>query len=195
MKRVLRYLLFMTPGLVFGALAFLVLLRHRRRNLEARGLDSAALRECGVCLFWMYCGGMAAATLFPEPGWLLDVLRGAGHGPLFDWGDLDRRVSLLPFSGLDTGFNLVGNIVMFLPFGFLAALLWRGWTWKRALALGLAITAGIECWQILVGRYFDVDDIILNVLGVLSGYLLRALLRRAAPKLAERFYIKENSRG
>ncbi|MCI9058087.1 MAG: VanZ family protein [Oscillospiraceae bacterium] len=196
MKRVLHYLLYMTPGLAFGALVFLVLFRYRRRRLEARGLHSSALRECGVCLFWMYCGGMAAVTLFPGPGWLLDILRGADHVPLFDLGGLDRRVSLLPFSDLDSGFNLAGNIVMFLPFGFLTALLWRGWTWKRALFLGLAITAGIECWQIFVGRYFDIDDIILNALGVLSGYLLWALLRRAAPGFAERFYIiKENSHG
>ena len=56
MKRVLHYLLYMTPGLAFGALVFLVLLRYRRRRLEVRGLHSSALRECGVCLFWMSCG-------------------------------------------------------------------------------------------------------------------------------------------
>ena len=41
---------------------------------------------------------------------------------------------------------------MFLPFGFFPALLWRGCTWKRALATGLCVTGFIECWQLLVGR-------------------------------------------
>ena len=194
MKRVLRYLLYMTPGLAFGALVFLVLLRYRRRRLEARGLHSGALRECGVCLFWMYCGGMAAVTLFPGPGWLLDVLRGADHVPLFDLGGLDRRVSLLPFSDLDSGFNLAGNIVMFLPFGFFAALLWRGFNGKRAAALGLMITVCIECWQLFVGRATDVDDIILNTLGVFCGYWLWRLLKRCSPKFQKRFHVIENQK-
>ena len=54
MKRVLHYLLYMTPGLAFGALVFLVLFRYRRRRLEVRGLHSSALRECWVghvCMF------------------------------------------------------------------------------------------------------------------------------------------------
>lgn len=54
---------------------------------------------------------------------------------------------------------------MFLPFGFFPALLWRGCTWKRALAAGLCVTGFIECWQLLVGRAFDIDDLWLNTLG------------------------------
>ena len=90
-----------------------------------------------------------------------------------------------------TLFNLIGNIVMFLPFGFFAALLWRGFGWKRALALGLGITCGIECWQLFVGRYFDIDDIILNTLGVLCGYLLWKLLAKLAPGFMKRFQVWE----
>ena len=52
---------------------------------------------------------------------------------------------------------------------FFAALLWRGFNGKRAAALGLMITVCIECWQLLVGRATDVDDIILNTLGVFSA--------------------------
>ena len=43
----------------------------------------------------------------------------------------------------------VGNIFMFLPFGFFPALLWRGSTWKRAWRRGLVspvlLSAG-SCW-------------------------------------------------
>lgn len=190
MDRIFRYLLLMTPGLAAGAAAFLLLLRRRRRALAASGLRSGPLREGAVCLFWMYCGGMAAITLVPNPGWLLSALRGKVT-PYFNLGGLSHRVSLIPFSQPDGLFNLVGNIVMFLPFGFFAALLWRGFTGKRALGLGLGITCFIECWQILVGRCFDVDDIVFNTLGVWGGYLLWRLAVKTAPRLIRRFYVVE----
>lgn len=190
MGRIFRYLLLMTPGLAAGAAAFLLLLRRRRRALAASGLRSGPLREGAVCLFWMYCGGMAAITLVPNPGWLLSALLGKVT-PYFNLGGLSRRVSLIPFSQLDGLFNLAGNIVMFLPFGFFAALLWRGFTGKRALGLGLGITCSIECWQILVGRCFDVDDIVFNTLGVWGGYLLWRLAAKTAPRLIRRFYVVE----
>ena len=86
-------------------------------------------------------------------------------------------------------YMLLGNIVMFLPFGFFAALLWRGYTWRRALVTGLGITGLIECWQLCVGRAFDIDDIWLNTLGVLCGYGLWRLVRRAVPGFAEKFHV------
>ena len=190
MERIFRYICFMSPGLTAGALLFLLLLYPRKTRLAAQGLNSGILREASIGVFWIYCGGMAAITLVPEPGWVFFALRGDGTlMPYFDPGGLSHRVSLVPFSQLDSLFNIVGNIVMFLPFGFFAALLWRKFNWKRAIALGLGITCLIECWQILVGRYFDIDDIILNGLGVFCGYLLRVLAGQLAPAFVKRFQV------
>ena len=164
MNRILCYLEYMTPGLAAGALAWL-LFRLRR------GRTGGGPRSWAMLLFWMYSGGMAVITLAPEPWWVNFALGG-------------RREP-------DSLFNIIGNIVMFLPFGFFAALLWREFGWKRALALGLGITCGIECWQLFVGRYFDIDDIILNTLGVLCGYLLWKLLAKLAPGFMKRFQVWE----
>ena len=111
--------------------------------------------------------------------------------PYFDLSGLARRISLVHFSQLDSLFNIAGNIVMFLPFGFFGALLWRKFNWKRAFVLGLGITCCIECWQLLVGRTSDIDDIILNTLGVFCGYLLWALLRKLVPSFVKRFHVWE----
>ena len=190
MERVFRYICFMVPGLIAGALLFLLLLHPRKKRLTAQGLRSEILRETVICIFWIYCGGMAVITLVPEPGWVFFALRGdEGLMPYFDLGGLSYRISLVPFSRLDSLFNVVGNVVMFLPFGFFAALLWRKFTWKRALALGLGITCFIECWQLLVGRTSDIDDIILNTLGAFCGYLLWELLRKLAPSFTKRFHV------
>ena len=192
MERVFRYIGFMIPGLIAGALLFLLLLYPRKKRLAALGLKSQMLRETVLCLFWIYCGGMAAITLVPEPGWILFALRGDKWlMPYFNPVGLAWRINLVPFSQLDSLFNIAGNIVMFLPFGFFAALLWRKFNWKRALALGLGITCCIECWQIFLGRHFDIDDIILNALGVFCGYLLWVLLRKLSPKFIKRFQVWE----
>lgn len=205
MADVFRNILYMTPGFAAGALLFVLLLRPRRRRIRARGLESGLLRETAAGLFWVFTGGMAAITLAPGPSWLFDWLYFALHGQaeqvfaaygLFGGRviPLEHRVNLIPFAQGDSLFNMAGNVVMFLPFGFFAALLWRGWNGKRAALAGLGITCGIEGWQILAGRYFDVDDILLNTLGVLCGYLLWRLLARCAPEFAEKFHVNEETK-
>ena len=184
MARIARYVFDMLPGFGAGLLAYLLLLPPRRKRLAARGLSSGAAREGAMALFWAYCGGMAVLTLVPQPGYVTAALM--GHtAPYFDVSQLSRRVSLIPFSQLDSLFNILGNIVMFLPFGCFAALLWRGFHWKRAVLLSFAVTAFIECWQLFVGRYFDVDDIIFNALGVFGGWLLGIAAKRLFPRPSE----------
>lgn len=150
-----------------------------------------------MALLWMYCGGMVLLALTPY--WvsasLLDLANGyrwnAGGAPFFKLGG----VNFTPLQTFQTDgwslFNLAGNIVMFVPFGFFAALLWRGYTWKRALLTGFCITGAVECWQLCVGRAFDIDDIILNTLGVFCGYLLWKLLKKFAPRFARRFQVMD----
>ena len=183
--RVLRYLLWMLPGMVPALALYLCLFPWRRRRLAARGLCSGRAREAGLLALFLFSGGFAALTLCPSPSWLYAGLLGYWSPYFGGWAlPLAHRVNLIPFSQGDSLFNLLGNVGMFLPFGLSAALLWRGWTWRRALAAGLAITSFIECWQVLVGRCFDIDDIILNALGVLCGFLLGRGLAELAPGLA-----------
>lgn len=185
MARIIRYAFYMLPGFGAGALAYLLLFRPRRKRLAVRGLSSGTARERAMALFWAYCGGMAVLTLVPQPGYVTAAFMGYA-APYFDVGGLSQRMSLIPFSQLDSLFNILGNVVMFLPFGFFAALLWQGFRWKRAAVLSFSITAFIECWQLFVGRYFDVDDIIFNALGVFGGWLLGMAVQRLFPRLRQK---------
>ena len=188
--RILEYLEYMLPGAAAALLLFLCLFPWRRRRLRRRGLASGGAREAGLLLLAAFSGGMAVLTLCPQPAWLLAGLQGYWTPYFGGWAlPLAHRVNLIPFSQGDSLFNIIGNIVMFVPFGLLAALLWRGWTGRRALCTGFGITVCVECWQMLVGRFFDIDDIILNTLGVLCGFLLWRGLRRLAPGLAEKFHV------
>jgi hypothetical protein len=77
--------------------------------------------------------------------------------------------------------NVVGNVVMFVPVGWLAALLVR----RHRLVTGAAAAAGlsvaIELWQMSSGSIGDIDDVVLNsgggVIGAALALAVRALSR------------------
>ena len=69
--------------------------------------------------------------------------------------------------------NLAGNVIGFLPFGFFLPILSRRLRNGAVVtALGIGLSLLVESIQLVfkVGC-FDVDDLILNTLGVLLGYL------------------------
>lgn len=199
-ERTLFYFEGMLPGILAAALLFFCLRPWRYRRLAARGLASGRRRERLLLLLWLFSGGMAVLTLVP-PGWvnpLASLRRGISLGPFFSKGS----VNLVPFATLELGhqgrFTLYifwGNIAMFVPFGLLPALLWRGFTWRRALTAGICVTGFIECWQMSVGRAFDVDDLLLNSLGVLTGRWLWTGLDRLAPRLSRKFHVESGAIG
>ena len=67
--------------------------------------------------------------------------------------------------------NLVGNVVLLVPIGFLIPFVYQNMTWKKSLTLAVAAGLAIEGMQVVfrVG-IFDIDDLILNGLGVMIGY-------------------------
>lgn len=79
--------------------------------------------------------------------------------------------------------NLAGNVLIFAPLGFLPPLLWRRWRhWWAALGLSIGTSCLIEFLQLFLGRSVDVDDVILNALGGLLGYLLFCLVPKKLKK-------------
>ena len=166
------YLVKMLPGMLAALALYGCLYSRRMGKLETMGLASSRGREAVLVLSWMFCGGMAMVTLTPWGFSLFDVLRRGWAGPFFQLG----YVNLVPFQTFCLSgvllYTLLGNIIMFLPFGFFPALLWRGYTWKRALVTGLCVTGFIERWQLIVGRAFGIDDLMLNTLGTLCGFWL-----------------------
>lgn len=78
--------------------------------------------------------------------------------------------------------NIVGNIVMFLPWGLGLPLLWKRYRSVLRLALmSLALPVCIEFVQLFIGRSVDIDDIILNFLGAMLGGLAYLALSKLFP--------------
>lgn len=195
MARTLDYLFTMLWGAVPALAVYLCLRPWRNRRLAGRNLFSPRLRELVLALLWIFCGGMAAVTLTPR--WVVPSMADVAHGygwnaggyPFFALG----TVSLMPFRTFSpspyTIYNLIGNTVMFTPFGLFAGLLFRNFGWKRALFTGFCITAFIECWQLCVGRAFDIDDLMLNTLGVFCGFFGALAVRRRFPRFAAKLLV------
>jgi glycopeptide antibiotics resistance protein len=78
---------------------------------------------------------------------------------------------------LIAGVNLLGNVALLVPIGLLAPLVFGGITWKKSLIVGVISGLSIEIMQVVTNLgIFDVDDIILNALGVMIGYWMFILI-------------------
>lgn len=71
--------------------------------------------------------------------------------------------------------NFLGNIVMFMPFGFILPILYRQ-KGRIVILSGFLLSLFIEISQLFLMRGTDIDYLILNTLGVALGYLLYRLL-------------------
>ena len=74
---------------------------------------------------------------------------------------------------------MVLNAVMFAPLGFLLPLFFERYRhWGRTLAAGFLTSLAVELIQLLTFRATDADDLIMNTLGTLVGFLLAKLIFR-----------------
>ena len=71
--------------------------------------------------------------------------------------------------------NIIGNIGIFVPVGMFVAYLFRTNFIKTALA-GLCTSLFIEIVQLPLERTSDVDDLILNTVGAVIGYVVYKML-------------------
>lgn len=153
-------------------------------------LTGAAKRTILSRLFGVvYAAWVVSMTLLPielgPPG------SGVGLDPYWR-----NSVNLVPFAtvqlyldsdlGAIAWANLLGNLLLLVPFGALGPVAWRKLDrFGRILGAGVTISLAIEVLQFakrfvdMLGmtRSVDIDDVILNVAGALIGYVLYRLVR------------------
>lgn len=126
-----------------------------------------------------------AATLSPTP---LDQ----GYQ-----GAIDKFLGVMHRNGIPEwfGYNKLefsANIAMFVPLGFLITLLLPTRVWWLAIAIGPALSVGIELAQgaFLSARFASPLDVLANSLGAIIGItiavILRALVHQRDEKMIER---------
>lgn len=130
-------------------------------------------RPVAIALACAHLGGVLAVTLFPLP---LD-----GMEP---FAAPYEAVQLTPFAtigllleGSQSVRQLGGNLLLLAPMGLLVPIAWRAARpFPVTVAWGIVVSVAIEVLQFTFGviagefyRVVDIDDVLLNVAGVIGG--------------------------
>lgn len=156
-------------------------LRHKKQPLHLS-------HEIWLAVFMLFLGGLLVLVLRPSGAFSPRNMFADAAQRLFTGQDINlvpfttiRRFFRLqqshmtfnPGFGIHVAFgvNILGNVLMFVPVGLFPPLLWPRWRpfWKMLL-VALLFPVCIESLQLFFGRTVDVDDVMLNALGVLLGY-------------------------
>lgn len=116
--------------------------------------------------------------------------------------DLERKVMLgvpifdpvlnfIPFSsGIEI--STILNIIFFMPFGFLLPTLWNKFRkFIPTVFAGFIFSLIIEVGQLFTIRATDVDDLIMNTLGTILGFILFKILSIIFKKLSNKTMVEE----
>lgn len=111
------------------------------------------------------------------------VLETTGIGTIWEIGlypgmKLQEEINLIPFRD-GISLSMILNVVMFIPLGFLLPLLWKEYqSLVRTAIIGFCFSCGIEFCQLFNRRVSDVDDLLMNTLGAILGWLIWIVFSR-----------------
>lgn len=151
-------------------------------KLKKNNSDINYKREILYLIFICYIVGLFNLVLVPRNFW--DII----------WYNIFYNFNENPFAGIfDFSYNfiptiykiiigeytldswgkamIVGNFLMFIPMGIMLPLVFKNINKKNIFVIAILITLLIEILQPIVGRSFDIDDIIMNFIGSIIGYL------------------------
>ena len=139
-------------------------------------------REAVLLLMYINLAVIIRFSFFP-----MALSEGKVQPLLFDAASaFPFRVNLIPFVHLsdydsrrDLLLNVAGNIGMFIPSGIVLPIVYKNLdSFRKVVGIGILISLCIELIQLPFSvRASDVDDLILNTLGIIIGYGIYTLVR------------------
>ena len=148
----------------------------KRRNTVSWGTE--IMRWLFVC----YLTGLINLILVPANLWMCiwaNVFVGYSHSEIvFFSGDFNLVPTVIK---LITGELTIGrwvlkmlvyNFLMFVPFGFFLPFVFEKINNRSIWKIAVIVPIVVEVIQPVVGRSFDVDDLILNFAGIIVGYFI-----------------------
>ncbi|MBK5241604.1 VanZ family protein [Clostridium sp.] len=191
MMYITRNLILITPFFIIS-IPFVII--HRILEIKKRqylGIKTTSYKEVGV-ISLMYSLILIGIVTFGTSINFFDIQYIAQH-----INESIKNINFIPFKGMIEfgvhGFiNIFGNIFIFMPFGFCAALLSRKEKKiKHIVLVGIGISLGIEIIQIFIVRSSDINDLILNTLGTFLGLSLLNLFEKYFPDFVYKFTINK----
>lgn len=176
-------------GIVYAVLRFVFLKQRKRRIVW----PTEVMRLLFVC----YLTGLCSLVILPANFWL-HVYDGIFFGwweymgSFFSFGEINLIPMIVKcFSG---GYTLgswvkemlVGNIAMFMPLGFFLPFVTERLNKKDIFKVALIVPLIVELLQLIVGRSFDIDDLICNFLGIVIGFLIAEGIKKIGKNTSKR---------
>ncbi|MGE6631760.1 VanZ family protein [Bacillus sp. NPDC077027] len=170
-------------SLPIGSLLLLVLLfvYMRFRYAKKRNQSMYLFTETALAFLFFYTSTLLYLTVLPNQ---------------FSAAKDQVSINFIPFHSIYQNFhalhhgypalvylNIIGNILLFVPIGFLLFCGFKKMTWQKAVLSGFLLSTSIEMLQFLFSTYgiitrsSDVDDMILNTLGTAIGCMFYILYR------------------
>ena len=190
MRGMVSMMMYFFPVYCAGRILIIRRKLYEEKNSYEMSLKSGA-REVAMAVFVLFMAGLLMLTFQNGQEWMR-------AGSLAEAAERLRMrigVNLSPFHTIRNYMkyaptsdwlrvNIVGNIVMFIPWGFGLPLLWKKYRYFLKLAMmSLILPVCIEFIQLFVGRTVDVDDVILNFMGSMLGGFLFLTMRLLVPKI------------
>lgn len=142
-------------------------------------------REAQLLLVYICIVVVARCTFFP-----FRMMEGKVQPLLFDAAQIfPPRVNLIPLVNLfdyeffsEAMINFVGNTTMFIPIGIVWPCVFKKLnTSEKVITAGVGFSLCIEILQLpFFDRVTDVDDLLLNSLGFITGYGIYLLVKKIA---------------
>lgn len=167
-------------GILYGVFRYRALKRH--------GNFAFGVKEWLQCLFVCYLTGLSNLVLVPNNLWtyvwfyIFNGYSGGEISPLFTF-DINLVPSLYRYltgeliPGSWTVTMLIGNMIMFIPMGLFLPFVTEKITRRNIIPVAFIIPLIIELIQPVLGRSFDTDDLLMNLIGILIGYLIALIIK------------------
>jgi glycopeptide antibiotics resistance protein len=155
--------LLMMSFMIFWLVVRAVILAWRKEFSIKREIMTAAIPFGFMFIYFV--------TVFPFP--FFNPYQFVGTG-------IDRSHNVIPFKSIVDSLNhfyymvpirnIGGNILLFVPFGFALLLRFSNMKIWKVIMIGFLVSLAMELCQLMMGyRSFDVDDLILNTIGTITG--------------------------
>lgn len=182
MSTILNYLSDMMIYML-AAFPFILGFRFLRAN---KAVKISFFHESAVVLFTLFLVALYSQAVFSHLEFSIENF---------------SRINLIPFKVLLETYrevflhenisyfviNFFGNVIIFMPIGIFVPLLYNNITFKKTAFVGFLISLSIEICQLPLDRATDIDDLWLNTLGAVFGYLVYKFTEKIFSKQLSNF--------
>lgn len=184
MNKIIEYILNMTPYMLIG-LIITIIFRYLKYK-KTKNLNW--YYEILLVIFITFVIGLISQTIIPK----IEIYN---NQVIIKYANI-TRINIMPLKVIIQTYNellnnninyliinLLGNIIMFIPFGFFIPLLFNISN-KKVIMIGFLSSLFIELNQLILPRGTDIDDLILNTTGTIIGLIIYKIINK-------KFKIKE----